>query len=64
MKILLKGGGIPKCLFLTFLNPGSSTKICDQVVQSFKFLCKLIGCDTQEGSEQTINELTGNKRSE
>ena len=27
-------------------------KICDQVGQKFKFLCKLIGCEAQEGAEK------------
>ena len=26
-------------------------KICDYVGQKFKFLCKLIGCEAQEGAE-------------
>ena len=31
-------------------------KICDWLGQKFKFLCKLIGCETHEGAELTINE--------
>ena len=26
-------------------------KICDKVGQKFNFLCKLIGCEAQEGAE-------------
>ena len=29
-------------------------KICDYVCQKFKFLCKLIGCEVQDGAEKTI----------
>ena len=29
----------------------SFDKICDEVGQKLKFLCKLIGCEAQEGAE-------------
>ena len=37
-----------------FIDITNIDKICDQVGQKFKFLCKLIGCEAQEGAEQTL----------
>ena len=38
-------------LMIYLIDATNIDKICDLVGQKFKFLCKLIGCEAQEGAE-------------
>ena len=38
-------------LMIYLIDITNIDKICDKVGQKFKFLCKLIGCEAQEGAE-------------
>ena len=38
-------------LMLYLIDITNIEKICDLVGHKFKFLCKLIGCEAQEGAE-------------
>ena len=38
-------------LLIYLIDITNINKICDYVGQKFKFLCKLFGCEAQEGGE-------------
>ena len=38
-------------LMIYLIDISNIDKICDKVGQKFKFLCKMIGCEAQEGAE-------------